>query len=63
MNKIKINIVTVQTSNIVANSQLPYEVNLIKINEDKQLQGSINYDVYFFLIKKRQAFPGLIYKM
>ncbi|KAM3147765.1 hypothetical protein pb186bvf_000093 [Paramecium bursaria] len=55
VNKIKINIVTVQTSNIVANSQLPYEVNLIKINEDKQLQGSINYD--------RQAFPGLIYKM
>ncbi|CAK77635.1 unnamed protein product (macronuclear) [Paramecium tetraurelia] len=54
-NRISIQIGDIQTSNIVANSQLPYEVNLMKINDDRSLQGSISYD--------RSAFPGLIYKM
>ncbi|CAD8156314.1 unnamed protein product [Paramecium octaurelia] len=54
-NRITIEIGDIQTSNIVANSQLPYEVNLMKIHDDRSLQGSISYD--------RSAFPGLIYKM
>ncbi|CAD8062685.1 unnamed protein product [Paramecium primaurelia] len=54
-NRITIEIGDIQTSNIVANSQLPYEVNLMKIHDDRSLSGSISYD--------RSAFPGLIYKM
>ncbi|CAD8079145.1 unnamed protein product [Paramecium sonneborni] len=54
-NRITIEIGDIQTSNIVANSQLPYEVNLMKIHDDRSLQGSVSYD--------RSAFPGLIYKM
>jgi transcription initiation factor TFIID TATA-box-binding protein len=47
--KLNIKIDSIQTSNIVANSQLPYEVNLTRVNEDNDLKASIAYDVQFLL--------------
>lgn len=43
--KLNIKIESIQTSNIVANSQLPYEVNLTKVNDDPSLKAHIAYDV------------------
>ena len=47
--KFKITMESIQTSNIVANSQLSYPVNLVSVHDDSQLKEHIFDDVFALL--------------